>query len=92
MRLLQLLTWAVLIYFGYKFILGFINRQKSAPATSPSAKGEETRRDPVCGTYVSESDAIIGRNDGERLFFCSMACLEKHKEQLARQHAANIEH
>lgn len=93
MRLFQLLTWAVLIYFGYKFIAGFIkNKQQAARPVPPSAKGEETRRDPVCGTYVSESDAIIGRNDGERLFFCSMACLEKHKDQLARQHAANLEH
>ena len=90
MRLFQLLSWALVIYFGYKFILGFINKQKNVRPAQPTAQGEETRRDPVCGTYVSESDAVIGRNGNESLFFCSMECLSKHKEQLERQHAANL--
>ena len=91
MRLFQLLAWAVLIYVGYKIVLGFIKgKQKTEVSAQPAAKGEETRRDPVCGTYVSESDAIIGRNGNERIFFCSMGCLERHKEQLERQQAATL--
>jgi len=43
---------------------------------------EEMFRDPVCGVYVTKGDAVIGRHDGERIHFCSMACLEKYREQL----------
>jgi YHS domain-containing protein len=43
---------------------------------------EEMYRDPVCGVYVTKGDAVIGRLDGERIHFCSMACLEKYREQL----------
>ena len=43
---------------------------------------EEMYRDPVCGVYVTKGDAVIGRHDGERIHFCSMACLEKYREQL----------
>jgi YHS domain-containing protein len=42
----------------------------------------ETYRDPVCGVYVSEEDAVVGRLDGQRHHFCSLGCLEKYREQL----------
>lgn len=91
MRLIQLLSWAVLIYVGYRIVLGFVKgKQKEAVAEKPTSAAEETRRDPVCGTYVGESDAIIGRNGNERIFFCSMACLEQYKEQLERKQTATI--
>jgi YHS domain-containing protein len=91
MRLFQLLSWGILIYIGYRIVLGFVNSKKKEAVPPPAAAGEETRRDPVCGTFVSASDAVIGRNGDERLFFCSMGCLEKYKDQLAQQHTANIE-
>jgi YHS domain-containing protein len=61
---------------------GFITGREKKVATEIPKKGEDTRQDPVCGTYVTEADAVIGRYEGERIFFCSMACLEKYKEQL----------
>ena len=88
MRLLQLLSWAVLLYVGYRIVIGFIKekqKEQVAPPTAP--KGEETRRDPVCGTYVATEDAIVGRNGDERIYFCSMECLEKHKALLEQQAA-----
>jgi YHS domain-containing protein len=45
-------------------------------------EAEPTYRDPVCGVYVSEKDAVVGRLDGQRHYFCSMSCLEKFREQL----------
>jgi YHS domain-containing protein len=78
---MRLLIWAVLIYVGYKIVKGFVDRKKDEPAP-PEPVREETYQDPVCGVYVTEEDAVIGRYEGERLHFCSMECLEKYRKQL----------
>ena len=79
MRLIFLL---ILGYVVYMVARGFLqNREKKVDQAIPP-KGEDTFQDPVCGTYVSEADAVIGRVEGERVYFCSMACLEKYKERL----------
>lgn len=79
----RLLIWGLLIYIGYRIITSFTRPKKSAPG-QPRERGEAatTHRDPVCGVYVSEEDAVIGRHEGQRHFFCSHACLEKFREQL----------
>ena len=83
MGLIRLLVWIVLIYVGYKIIKGFIaSKRQEAPTAAPEPPKDETYRDPVCGVYVTEEDAVIGRLEGERLHFCSMACLEKYRERL----------
>lgn len=83
MRLIQLLSWIILIYVGYRIVKGFLaSRQKEAPLEPPEPPREETFQDPVCGVYVTEDDAVIGRHEGERIHFCSMACLEKYRQRL----------
>jgi YHS domain-containing protein len=80
---MRLLLWLILGYVLFKIAKGFLaSRPTTAP---PAAKGEETFRDPVCGTYVAEADAVIGRHEEERIHFCSMDCLEKYRDQLAHQ-------
>jgi len=79
--LIRLLVWAVLIYVGYKIVKGFVDRKKNDPAP-PGPVREETFQDPVCGVYVTEDDAVIGRHEGKRIHFCSMACLEKYRQRL----------
>lgn len=80
--MLRLIIWALLIYIGYKFIVSLSSGGKKRSETV-RAKNEEatvTYRDPVCGVYVSEEAAVIGKLDGQRHYFCSMACLEKYRE------------
>jgi YHS domain-containing protein len=74
-----------LLYIGYRIVVSLISSKK-VPA-KPEARirpAAETYRDPVCGVYVSEEDAVIGKLDGERHYFCSMDCLEKFREQLGQ--------
>jgi YHS domain-containing protein len=81
--LIRLLIWGLLLYVGYRIFISLTSSNK--PQTKPSGKrdpGEETHRDPVCGVYVSEEAAVIGRHDGQRHYFCSMNCLEKYREHL----------
>lgn len=77
---MRILIWLVLLYIGFKIIKGFIaQRKQDEPAISTD---EEAVRDPVCGVYVAKNDAIVGKVEDERVYFCSMECLEKYKEQL----------
>ena len=79
---MRLLIWGVLIYVGYRIVKGFIaGKQQETPPPSGPVK-EDTFQDPVCGVYVAEEDAVIGRHEGARLHFCSMECLEKYRQQL----------
>jgi YHS domain-containing protein len=73
----------LLLYIGYRIVLSLTSAKKP-PAKASGTRGAdvETHRDPVCGVYVSEETAVIGRHDGQRHYFCSMDCLEKYREQL----------
>ncbi len=75
----RLLIFVLIGYFIYLLV------KKSSAAKidkKQEAAEEETFKDPVCGVYVAADDAIIGRLDGQRIHFCSMACLEKYREQV----------
>jgi YHS domain-containing protein len=81
--MVRLLIWLLLIYIGYRIILSLTSAKKQEPAAhNAAAEGTATHRDPVCGMYVSEEDAVVGKLDNQRHYFCSMACLEKYREQL----------
>ena len=81
--MIRLLVVGLLFYIGYRIIISLTSTNKP-PAKSAANRdpGEETYRDPVCGVYVSEETAVIGRHNGQRHYFCSMNCLEKYREQL----------
>ena len=78
---MRLLLWLILIYVGYRVVQGFLKTRKPEEKHLPP-RGEETHRDPVCGVYVAEEDAVVGRVEEQRVYFCSMACLDKYREQL----------
>ena len=78
--LLRLLFWGLLLYAGYRIFKGLITPKPNAASVEPVS--EETVQDPVCGVYLSRSDAVIGNLEGTRHYFCSMGCLEKFREKL----------
>jgi YHS domain-containing protein len=72
-----------MLYIGYRIIVSLVTSKKPQVKSAGSRDpGEETYLDPVCGLYVTMETAVIGRHDGQRLYFCSMNCLEKYREQL----------
>ena len=79
---IRLLIWGLLIYIGYRVVVALASGKKTEIATSGQREAAVTHRDPVCGVYVSEEDAVVGRLEGERHYFCSMDCLERFREQL----------
>ena len=80
--MIKLLLWILVGYVIYQFFKGRPGK-KELPKETPA--GDETHRDPVCGVYVAENDAVVGKLEGERIFFCSMACLEKFQEQVTHK-------
>lgn len=90
--MIRFLLVGLMLYIGYRIIISLVSAKK--PLTkSPGGRdqGIETHLDPVCGVYVSEETAIVGRHDGQRHYFCSMNCLEKYREQLDHSSPSNPE-
>ena len=46
-------------------------------AEAPQAGGE-LKKDPVCGTYVSQAASVTKRVNGELVHFCSARCRDKY--------------
>ena len=81
--MIRFLLVGLMLYIGYRILISLISAKK--PQIKPDERRDpavETYRDPVCGLYVTEETAVIGRHDGQRHYFCSMDCLEKYREQL----------
>ena len=60
------------------FALGTQTPQRRTPGQPPAASGGALHKDPVCGTYVSESVAIKMSSHGTTHYFCSTACRDKY--------------
>ena len=81
---MRMLIWLILIYVGFKIVKGFMaQRQTELPPEKPA--DDEAVQDPVCGRYVPKDDAVVGKLEGERIYFCSADCREKYREQLNHQ-------
>ena len=81
---MRFFIWLLIGYCAYLFFKGRSGKQ--APLR-PRHNGSETEthKDPVCGVYVAGDDAVVGNLEGQKIHFCSMACLEKYREQLSHK-------
>jgi len=81
---MRLILWLILAYIGFRIIKGLLDsRKKVEPETTT---GTETFQDPVCGVYVAADDAVVGRINEKRIYFCSMNCLDRYREKLTENH------
>ena len=81
--MIRMLLIALLLYIGYRILVSFTAAKKPLqPSTGTRDQSVETFCDPICGMYISEEHAVVGTHGGKRLYFCSMNCLEKYREQL----------
>lgn len=80
---MRLLLWLILAYIGYKIVKGYLGGQEKRKSARIDT---ETFQDPVCGVYVAADDAVVGRVDDKRIYFCSMDCLAKYRDKLTAEH------
>jgi YHS domain-containing protein len=70
--------WALKSLFGS--MRSAVTPTAESPRETPTAKtGGELKKDPVCGTYVSEGAAVTRAVKGNTLYFCSAACRDKYQ-------------
>lgn len=91
-RFLGLLLVFIMVVPLIRMVLGMLARMftnfaagKRQPAPAGPARvpaGGTLRKDPICGTFVSESVAKTLSNGGKTYHFCSDACLKQFQEQL----------
>jgi YHS domain-containing protein len=48
------------------------------PQSRPGGAGGALKRDPVCGMFIPESEAVTKQVRGETVYFCSGACRDKY--------------
>ncbi len=96
-RLLEIVFWVVIVLwvirllFGRAFrdYLGSGRSRPNAPPPRPPARGGETFRDPVCGTYVSPEVSVSALFEGQRVHFCSQECMERYRSRSPADPAAS---
>lgn len=74
--LFRLLIFLLIFSVAYRLVKRLL---RGMAVQSRRTTGEvETFRDPVCGTFVTRGDAVVGRVAGKTIYFCSQECLEKY--------------
>jgi YHS domain-containing protein len=66
--------------FGAAASSAFQQQQRPGQAEPPkeTSRAGELHKDPVCGTYVSESTSFRRQLSGKTVYYCSDACRQKH--------------
>lgn len=87
-RFLRFLLFVILGFFLFKWLWKGNRSQKkqqeedTAPQNPPSPPKiiAEMKKDPVCGTYVPENQAVIYEFQGAAHYFCSEECKLKFQQ------------
>jgi YHS domain-containing protein len=85
LRILRLVLLGVLIYVLYKILWkgdwfpSLFSKNSKRRNNSPTGGPiEQMKRDPVCGTFIPENQAIKYKNGKETLYFCSEECKQTY--------------
>jgi YHS domain-containing protein len=84
-RLLRLLLLAGVVYVLYRVLwkgegLGFFRSGKKKRSYKAPKAIEEMKKDPVCGTYIPENQAVKYTVNHTTYYFCSEQCKQKYLE------------
>lgn len=80
LALLGLVAWVLykLLWKGERPSIPFFKRKKKRQGSAHAQTAvEEMKKDPVCGTYLPEDQAVHYRRSGETYYFCSQECKQK---------------
>jgi len=70
---------SVMKSFGAAASNAFQQQQAPSPAQpKETPRAGELHKDPVCGTYVSESTSFRRQLSGKTVYYCSDVCRQKH--------------
>ena len=72
---LRILLIAFLVRAVWRFLAGVVDGASGPRKTLP--KSVPLVRDPVCGTYVTRSGAVMLKQGGHVEYFCSDTCRQR---------------
>lgn len=81
-RLLRILLFVGIGYLLYKVLWKgeSLNLFKRKKRPHPQKEIQEMKKDPICGTYIPENQAVKYKSHGETHYFCSEECKEKFEK------------
>ena len=84
--LLWLILSVVVVRAAWRLIDGVMegmsgqsSRPRQRQGGGVPAQGVQMVRDPVCGTFVLPSSALVVADGSRRVFFCSATCRDKYR-------------
>ena len=85
MHPIRILILAILFYILYRILFGGRKKVANKKASAEIPSQDVLAEDPVCHTYVPESQSLSLEKDGKTYYFCSKECLNKFSEQHQRR-------
>jgi YHS domain-containing protein len=86
MHPIRILILAVLFYILYRLLFGGSIKKQATSKPPPEIPVQDTlSEDPICHTYVPQSQSLSVEHDGKMQYFCSKECLNKFIEQHQRR-------
>lgn len=83
-RILRFLFWVIIVSWSVSLLRRLVNSMGAGVAdrnqpldVANDAVSRKLVRDPVCGMHIAEGLAIVERNGGVPLYFCSEECRNK---------------
>jgi len=94
-RFLRFLFWVVIVSWSVSLLRRLVASMGPAPAhqndpldVPTDTVARKLVRDPVCGMHLAEGLAIVERNAGAPIYFCSEECRNKFMGE-PRKYVAN---
>ncbi len=86
MHPIRILILAVLFYILYRLLFGNRKKKQATSQVPPEIPAQDTlAEDPICHTYVPQSQALSVEMDEKTYYFCSKECRNKFIEQQERR-------
>jgi YHS domain-containing protein len=79
-RLLLVLTVGYILYKVLWKGEPLFRVKRRQAKSHPQKPLEEMKKDPICGTYIPENQALKYRVGGETHYFCSEECKNKYRQ------------
>jgi len=81
-RILRIVLIGIVIFFLYRLLFkgnlfGFLRRSKKSTSSKPL---EEMKKDPICGTFIPQSQALEYKSEDQIHYFCSEECRNKYQK------------
>ena len=86
-RLLALIAIVWVLKSLWRVLRGQRTANRASRSAKPAPIAVELKKDPICGTCVSEATSLKSRYRGEYLYFCSRDC----QKEFLRTHPTTLD-